>query len=345
MVRVLLVADTHLGFDLPFRPRVERRRRGHDFFSNFRLALEPALRGEVDLVLHGGDLFYRSKVPPALIEMAMQPMVEVANSGVPVFIVPGNHERSRIPLHLWAGHPHINIFDRPWTFRLDVRGASVALAGFPCRRNGVRDAFRDLLRRTRYQRVDADVRLLCLHQTVEGAQVGPGDYTFRYGPDIVRGRDIPGAFAALLCGHIHRSQLLTHDLRGLPLSAPVLYPGSVERTAFAERFEEKHYVIAEFAPTNDGRGRLTDVSFVPLPARPMHSIDLDVTGMGGEDVARMVREELAGLDPDSVVRFRVQGDISDEARAALGAPRLRELAPPSMNVTISYPREAKAASR
>ncbi len=27
-VRILLLADTHLGFDLPFKPRVQRRRRG-----------------------------------------------------------------------------------------------------------------------------------------------------------------------------------------------------------------------------------------------------------------------------------------------------------------------------
>ena len=65
-VRVLLVADTHLGFDLPFRPRIKRRRRGHDFFANFERALEPALEGKVDLVVHGGDVLYRSRVPPGL---------------------------------------------------------------------------------------------------------------------------------------------------------------------------------------------------------------------------------------------------------------------------------------
>lgn len=104
-IRALLVADTHLGFDFPFRPRIERRRRGPDFFSNFERALQPALRGEVDFVVHGGDLLYRSKVPAALIEMAMAPLIRVAENGVPVYLVPGNHERSRIPLHLWGTHP------------------------------------------------------------------------------------------------------------------------------------------------------------------------------------------------------------------------------------------------
>jgi hypothetical protein len=43
-VRTLFLADTHLGFGLPARPRVERRRCGEDFFAAFELALAPALR-------------------------------------------------------------------------------------------------------------------------------------------------------------------------------------------------------------------------------------------------------------------------------------------------------------
>ena len=56
-MKILFLSDTHLGFDLPVRPRVERPRRGLDFFANFRLALAPAFEGKVDLVVHGGDLF------------------------------------------------------------------------------------------------------------------------------------------------------------------------------------------------------------------------------------------------------------------------------------------------
>ena len=74
-LRVLFVSDTHLGFDLPARPRVDRRRRGPDFFAGFARALEPALRGEVDVVVHGGDLLYRSRVPATLVHRALQPLL------------------------------------------------------------------------------------------------------------------------------------------------------------------------------------------------------------------------------------------------------------------------------
>src|SRR5881275_1876466 len=65
VVRILFLADTHLGFDLPVRPRIERRRRGHDFLANYTTALRPALAGEVDLVVHGGDVFNRSRPVPS----------------------------------------------------------------------------------------------------------------------------------------------------------------------------------------------------------------------------------------------------------------------------------------
>ena len=35
IIRILFLADTHLGYDLPFRPRIQRRRRGPEFFANF----------------------------------------------------------------------------------------------------------------------------------------------------------------------------------------------------------------------------------------------------------------------------------------------------------------------
>jgi exonuclease SbcD len=337
-IRVLLVADTHLGFDLPFRPRIQRRRRGHDFFANFERALDPALQGDVDLVVHGGDLFFRSKVPAALVDRAMEPIVRVADAGVPVYIVPGNHERSRIPLHLWAAHPNIHIFDRPRTFLHHAPGGTLALAGFPFERR-VRGEFIHLVDQTGYREPEADARVLCLHQAVEGAQVGPSDFTFRGGPDVVRGADLPGNLCAVLAGHIHRAQILTHDLQRRPLAAPVIYPGSVERTAFAERHEGKAYVIVTLALAGPERGCLVDTTFRSLPARPMLYLDV-IAESPGSELFQQLQVELSALDPDAVVRIRLGGPHAGLARAALTATTLRELAPPTMNVAVAPDRAA-----
>ena len=67
MIKILLLADTHLGFDHPVRPSTSKPRRGEDFFNNFKLVLKYAEQNEIDLVLHGGDFFFRSKVPQKIV--------------------------------------------------------------------------------------------------------------------------------------------------------------------------------------------------------------------------------------------------------------------------------------
>lgn len=332
--RVLLLADTHLGFDLPTHPRVQRRRRGDDFFRNTRLALEPALRGEADLVVHGGDLLFRSRVPAWLVEAALAPLIQVAEAGVPVFLVPGNHERSRIPLHLWAQHPNLHLFDAPRTFLCRASGGTVALSGWPFARD-VRARFPSLLRECGLGGAPEEAHLLCIHQAVEGAKVGPADFTFRSGPDIVPGRDIPAGLAAVLAGHIHRAQVLRSTLSGRPLAAPVIYPGSVERTAFAERAETKGYMLVTVPLAEGDARRPAEARFVPLPARPMVILHLEPADVDPPALSAELAKQLALLDPDSVVRLELSGPCASPARALLTAPLLRSLAPGTMNIEMA----------
>jgi DNA repair exonuclease SbcCD nuclease subunit len=249
-LRILLLGDTHLG--LP----------GH--FPPFERALEPAFRGDVDLVVHGGDVFYRWRVKPTLVLRAFAPLKRIADAGVPVVVVPGNHERSAIPFPLFAAHPGVHIFDRPRTFTIGVRGMSVAIAGFPNDRNQIEERFGDLLQRSEWRSGAADVRLLCVHQTVEGARVGPVGYTFRRGKDVIPARAILPGFAAVLAGHIHRHQVLSSDRQGRALAAPVFYAGSTARTSSAERHEAKGYLILEIEPDASRAGRVSAWRFHAL---------------------------------------------------------------------------------
>jgi len=336
VIKVLLLADTHLGFDLTAKPRVDKRRRGPDFFTNTRLALEPALRGKVDLVVHGGDLLYRSKVPAWLVERALEPLLEVADAGVPVALVPGNHERSALPRPLLASHENLHLLDRPRTIELGFDRSRLAIGGFPCQRNDIRDRFKALVSECGVLDVDADVRLLCLHQTIEGARVK--GYTFRSGADVVRGRDLPSRIAAVLCGHIHRSQVLTTDLSGRKLAAPALYPGSVERTSFVEREEAKGYLILEFEADGESGGKLARWVFHELPARPMFAVEIDASGVGSAELELKIRHQFASLVDDAVVRLRVTGVLEPGAEEVIRAARLRRLHPPTMTVTLRYSR-------
>ena len=342
-VRVLFLADTHLGFDLPTRARVHRRRRGHDFLANYQTALAPALDGEVDVVVHGGDVFNRSRVPTSVAWQAFEPLTRVAERGVPVFVVPGNHERGRIPQLRFAQHPRIHLFDRPRTFVVDMRGVRIALAGFPSERHDVRTKFVDLAEKTGWRAVDAHVRVLCMHQCVEGATVGPNDFTFTTAADVIRSRDVPDGFCAVLSGHIHRHQVLTRDLRGASIRAPILYPGSIERTSFAEANETKGFMTVDL--TCDPSASRLDWRFHPLPARPLVRREINVEGAGEAAVESLLRAVIAESPADAVLTIRVVGTVGDGARRVLRAANIRTLAPAAMNVELELDGDGASITR
>lgn len=313
-MRLLFLSDTHLGIDMPARPRVARPRRGEDFFRCFAAALAPALAGEVDAVLHGGDLLYRSRVPAWLAEAALAPLRRVAEAGVPVLLLPGNHERGRLPFPLLALHPRLHLLDRPRTVLLEKGGLRVAFSGFP-HAHGVRSRFGALLAEARRGEPDADVRVLCLHQCVEGATCGPGDHTFTNGDDVIRRADLPRDFALALSGHVHRHQRLEG-----PPGPPVVYAGSTERTSFAEAGERKGVVHLRLGP-----GGLLGLDFRPLPARPMLLRPLSLAGLDAESARRRIASLAAGTPPGALVGLRLAGPLPEALLPILSAASLRAL--------------------
>jgi len=332
MIRILFLADTHLGFDYPFKPRVYRRRRGPDFFRNYEQSLQPAYRGEVDLVVHGGDIFYRSKVPAKLVDMAFVPLKRVADKGVPVYIVPGNHERSNIPYGILAVHPNIFIFEKPICFMKQIQDMEICLAGFPHVRYGIRERFSEILQRTGWQDTKAHVYILCMHQSVDGATMGPRNFMFRGGDDVVDVHAIPSKFAAVLTGHMHRHQVLEKDLKSRRIVTPVFYAGAVERTSFAEKDERKGYMIIEVK--TETAGDSLQWQFHELRTRPMVQLDFNTGGMIKTDFLLWLKDKVSRVPADSIVRIRIHGRIDAVLCRSLGVKSLSALVPQTMNVTI-----------
>lgn len=341
-MRILFLSDTHLGFDMPSRPRVVRRRRGDDFFQNFERALEAVSACGADVVVHGGDLLYRSRVPAWLAEAALAPLKRLAASGVPVLLVPGNHERARMPFPLLAIDERLHVFDRPRTVVLEARGVRAAFVGFPYV-PAIRRRFRDVLAAAAAQAPAADIRVLCMHQCVEGATCGPGNFTFAFGADVIRAIDLPRDVTVTLSGHIHRHQVLRPKGR-----APVIYAGSVERTSFAEAPETKGFVVLDMTRTG-----LATLEFKPLPTRPMVVRTLsfpaaaagyadcgDHTGADSADIADVHARVAAAIEStpcDAVVQLRVEGRVA----AMLTARTLRAMAG-ARNVTLAARDRRKA---
>jgi DNA repair exonuclease SbcCD nuclease subunit len=239
-VHVLHVTDTHLGAEGRARGAPPGWTRASDHLSSLRTALEPVERGEVDLVLHTGDLFDRSRPPRAAVSEATALLSAVARR-VPVVVIPGNHDRRGLLGHL-ARTARLHVCDAAEALQL----GEVRIGVVPFCRHA--DAWADAA--AMLGRVD----LLGAHQAFDGAKV-PG-FTFRDGrqADTVGARHLPASLRHVACGHLHPRQVLT--LGG----ATVVCTGSTERTSGGEGPEAKGYAIWSFGASISWR-------WVDLPAR------------------------------------------------------------------------------
>ncbi len=190
------------------------------------------------------------------------------------------------------------------------------------------------MQRTGWKKHAADAFLLCVHQAFEGATVGPVGYTFRKGPEVVALKNIPQGFQGVISGHIHRAQVLTEDLSGHVIPTPVLYPGSTERTSFAERDEQKGYLILHIELSQPDSGPRLSWTFHPLATRPMELVDIQATGMNAPQLASHLSVEISRLPADAIAKIRVHG-LEERARPALRASSIRNLAPDTMNLSLT----------
>jgi DNA repair exonuclease SbcCD nuclease subunit len=147
----------------------------------------------------------------------------------------------------------------------------------------------------------------------------------------------------VLSGHIHRHQVLTRDLRGAPFAAPVLYPGSIERTSVAEASETKGYMTVDL--TLDANATRLAWQFHELPARPLVRREIHLDTVQDAAVDTTIRALIAASPADAVLTIRVVGKVGDTARRVLSAANLRHIAPATMNIELTLEDEDGAVVR
>lgn len=309
-MRLAFFTDTHLGHEHALRSR-DGRRRSDDFMDSFQRVLDHVRQNRIPLLLHGGDLFFRSKLGPALVDDAYARLVQLAEEGVTIGLIAGNHDRSALPASLLLRHPRIHLFHQPGAHVFHVDGGTISVTGVPFVGHGVRAGLPGLL--AGMAGAAADARVLLLHEAVDGATCGPAGFTFHGRDDVVARESVEAGVDVVLCGHIHRRQVLQG--RG----APVVYAGSTERTSFAEAAEVKAF--AEIDLDGNGHGR---VRFIPLAARPMAQLD-----QGGPVLEADVAEAVSQAPPDALLRITCDQDALPRM-----AQVAHQLAPPSMMLSF-----------
>lgn len=293
-MQILHLTDTHLGMRRFVRGAPPGWSRADDHLAAMRTALQPALHEQVDLVVHTGDLFDRSRPPRRSIAQAADLLCEVARR-VPVVLLAGNHDRRGLRPHLPLLTPGLHVVDQ--AERLVVAGVALAVVPYLSDAAGWAAAAR--------RAVGPGVDLLLCHQAFDGCQV-PG-FTFRAGRqrDTIGAAHLPAGVRHVACGHIHPRQVLQVG------HACVVMPGSTERTSFSERTQPKGAAVWRFDAS-------VTADFVDLPTRPMVLVqqpgDLAAVKPGS-----LVRTTDAQLEP--LVLARGGWLCGRPADAAAPAPR------------------------
>ncbi len=278
-MRLLHVTDTHLGIHRWFVGAPREWHRSNDFFVALQAALAPALAGEVDLVVHTGDLFDRSRPPSRAIEEA-RTLLTALGEVVPVVVMPGNHDWRGLRTTVGTGIPGVQVVDTATR----VQAAGLWLGVVPWLASAVDWAA------AAAHACAGDVDFLLAHQAFHGSRVNR--FTFRTGrqPDTVGAEHLPRGVRRVLCGHIHPRQALRCG------EAEVVFPGSSERTSFSESEESKGTVIWELGSAATWR-------YLPLPTRPMKLMDHP--------------SELATIQTDTLIRITGAARSRDMEQEAL----------------------------
>jgi DNA repair exonuclease SbcCD nuclease subunit len=125
-------------------------------------------------------------------------------------------------------------------------------------------------------------------------------------------------------------------LKASVLPAPVFYPGSIDRTSFAEKNEEKGYLIIEFELEAATGSMLKQWRFHRLPVRPMIQLNLHAARVKKAELRSWIETRLAVLPENSIVKLKIHGSVPQQAMEVLNAAALRGLARPTMNIDAVF---------
>ena len=275
MTRVIHTGDTHIGYQQYHSP--ERRQ---DFLDAFERVVADALDGDVDAVVHAGDLYHdrRPELPDLLGTLAA--LRRLDDAGIPFLAIVGNHESTR-------GGQWLDLFER--------LGLATRLGRDPHVVGDVAFYGLDHVPRSRrdeldyqFDSVDADRAVLVAHGLFT-----PFAHADWETETVLAESNVD--FDAVLLGDNHVPD--TAELDG----TWVTYCGSTERASASER-DPRGYNLVEFTPD------AVDIRRRTLETRPFAFVEVDLAGDEGIERVRQRVREFDLEDAVVIVELRGEGE-------------------------------------
>ena len=338
-IKIMHFADAHFGIETYGKvdPETGMNSRLLDFRRSLDFAIEKALEAGVHIALFAGDA-YKSRDPNQTHQREFASCIRrLTDADIPVVMIAGNHDvpnsRARanaVEIYRTLGVRNVHVLSRPEVVRMETAAGPIQIAAMPyllrsnilsreqCKDKSLEETT-DILVEFYAGYINKDLvgcldpqlpSVLLGHFWIKNARVSAQSGYFNVSePEVLVSTVANPAFDYVAMGHIHKFQDL--NKRAMP---PVVYCGSIDRTDFSERNEDKGFVIAEVA-----KGSAT-YEFISASARRF--IEIEVDADVEDPTAKILTAIAEGEIQDAVVKLLYH--IPSDKLALIREPEIKD---------------------
>jgi exonuclease SbcD len=244
VIRVLHLADLHIGYCPGFLRSDRAKARSEDFKSAFERAVDYASKPEnaIKAVIIAGDLFDCSNPEPAARGFVRAQLDRLSSVSIPVLVIPGTHDTIAFPGSVYKTEsfpPNVHLLAEPFSstpLELELGGEQFTFYWLTYE-PGEKRTVKEFLRSVKTSLSQDGYRVFIAHASVMGSPEWE-----------MRRKDFPVALSDLVSSGMHYVALGHYhnffespEGEPLPGRAKVVYPGTLEGKAFGEN--GPHYLV------------------------------------------------------------------------------------------------------
>ena len=325
---IVHTADIHIGVENYGRPDpvTKTSTRLVDFLDTLDEVVTFASENSADIVLFCGDA-YKSRNPNQTHQREFAKRIySLANNGIQVFLLIGNHDSPNIPgpasaldIFPTLNIPNVRIGSTLTTHLIETKSGPIQIVSLPWVRKGqfMSSAETDqlsteelnstiqsmLTTEISYQasNLDPDIpSILSGHVSIDSARTS-SEKSMMLGNDYVLLKSSVALpqFDYVALGHIHKYQLLNETPK-------VVYPGSLQRIDFGEEKDVKGFCSIHLDPTKKTGQRETSYKFIPVNARRMVTIKITLDEIDQEPTSTIITEIKKHNITDAIVQVMIE---------------------------------------
>lgn len=289
-MRIIHCADLHLDSKMTANLTKEQaRERKKEIIRTFTRMVEYARKNDVKVILIAGDLFDTRNVS-ALARNTVWDTI-ATNPEIDFLYLRGNHDSDNFLSKMEELPENLLLFGEEWT---SYRYGSIVFSGLELTPENRAEVYNSLV-------LDHDdFNIVTMHGQSENYQ--SRDQVECISLNDLRNKNID----YLALGHVHSYVQESLDNRGI-----YCYPGCLEGRGFDE-CGPKGFVLLDI----DEQAHRAETAFVPIAARTLYTLEVDVSGASTTQEAAVRMEQAvaqAAYPSGSMVKFVLTGDVEVDA--------------------------------